>query len=360
MLDDFIIANRELIIAKARERVASRTCPRPTEIELKNGVPVFLDQLVIALRLAKSTDRVDHGDINESAGKHGLDLLAMGLTIAQVVHDYGDICQSITELAVQMKAPLSGPEFQTLNLCLDDAIAEAVTEYARRRERTISEEGTERLGMLAHEQRNLLNSAMLAFESIKTGRVPSNGSTGVLLGRSLAGLRNLIDRSLVDVRIDAGLQRMERFSVAEFLEDVEVGATLQAQSRDLHFSVKTVDRHVMVNADRQILAGAISNLLQNAFKFTKKAGSVSLVVRATESRVFFEIEDECGGLPEGKAETLFRPYAQRGSDRSGVGLGLAICMKAAKANDGDLRVRDLPGKGCVFTMDLPRSAPVAS
>lgn len=72
-------------------------------------------------------------------------------------------------LSRQQEAPISSNEFRTLNLCLDDAIAEAVTAYAKQRDRDISERGTERLGILAHEQRNLLNTAMLSFECIKEG-----------------------------------------------------------------------------------------------------------------------------------------------------------------------------------------------
>jgi hypothetical protein len=85
-----------------------------------------------------------------------------------------------------------------------------------------------------------------------------------------------------------------------------------------------------------------------------------LTVRATADRVLFEVEDECGGLPPGKAEDLFQPFEQRASDRSGLGLGLSICRRAAKASDGDLRVRDMPGTGCVFTLDLPRKPPPSS
>ena len=101
----------------------------------------------------------------------------------------------------------------------------------------------------------------------------------------------------------------------------------------------------------------VSNLLDNAFKFTHPHGNVSLTARASADRVFFEVEDECGGLPPGKAEDLFLPFEQRGVDRSGVGLGLGICLKAAKASGGEIHVRNLPGKGCVFTLDLPRMPP---
>ena len=355
VLADFLVTNREAIITHARSRVASRKTPKATELELRNGIPVFLDQLGVALRLAQSGGGADNEQIDASAGRHGRDLFSMGLTIGQVVHDYGDVCQAVTELAVEMKAPVTGEEFQTLNLCLDDAIAGAVGEYARQRELTIRDEGTERLGDLAHEMRNLLNAAGMAFQSIRSGRVAVGGSTGAVLERSLSGLQNLIDRSLADVRLDAGVQSKDRISVAEFVAELEIVAQMQAQSRGLHFAASSVEEGVTLEGDRQILLAAVSNLLQNAFKFTHAGGTVSLKTHVTADRVSFDVEDECGGLPPGKTEELFQPFAQRGADRSGVGLGLSICRKAANANGGVLRVRDLPGKGCVFTLDLPRS-----
>jgi signal transduction histidine kinase len=354
MLDEFVVANREEIIARTRARVASRTSPKASDVELTNGIPIFLDQLCKALRLADTTDVIDHAQINESAGRHGHDLQRMGLTIAQVVHDYGDVCQTITALAVEQKAPIPAEEFRTLNLCLDDAIAEAVTQFASHKERAIASTGTERLGFLAHELRNLLQAATISFESLKSGRVAIGGSTGEVLGRSLIGLGRLIDRSLAEVRLDAGIDRKDRISVAVFLEEIEVCALMQEQAHGVHLVVAPVDPGLMIQGDRPTLAAAISNLLQNAFKFTKKNGHVSLTTRVSGDRVLFEIEDECGGLPPGRAEELFRPFEQRSTDRSGVGLGLAISRRAARANAGEIHVRDVPGKGCVFTLDLPK------
>ena len=85
-----------------------------------------MDQLGDALRVAKSSVVIDHEQIGSSAGQHAHDLLGIGLTIGQVVHDYGDVYHAITELAVQKKARFPADEFRTLNLCLDEAIAAAV------------------------------------------------------------------------------------------------------------------------------------------------------------------------------------------------------------------------------------------
>ena len=206
MLHEFIAANREEIIRRCRAKVATRSIPPPTEAEIDHGVPVFLDQLVDALRLGLTSSP----EIGRSAVQHGHDLLLQGFTVSQVVHDYGDVCQSITELAVEMNAPISTDDFRTLNRCLDEAIAGAVTEYGRERNQSTLDgeaaRGSERLGFLAHELRNLINTAILAFEVLKTGNVGVAGSTGTVLHRSLMGLRALIGRSLAEVRLTQGVQ----------------------------------------------------------------------------------------------------------------------------------------------------------
>jgi signal transduction histidine kinase len=354
MLRDFIGEHRDAILARARRRVAQRNAPIATEEEVTQGLPVFLDQLREALRRASSQQGPDHSEITRSAAEHGDALFHEGATVAQVVHDYGDLCQVITGLAVEMSAPIATEEFQTLNLCLDDAIAGAVATFAEQREQSISGVGTERLGVLAHEMRNLVGAAMISFANIKLGIVAPGGSTATVHDRSLTRINTLIDRTLASVRLDAGLESLERVPVREIIEEVEIGASMFAQAQKLQLSVSPVDPSIVVLADRQILAAAVANLLQNAFKFTRPASTVRLRVTSTSSRVLVEVEDECGGLPKGNPESLLRPFVQRGADRTGMGLGLFICVQAAKAFSADLRVRDLPGKGCVFTLDLPR------
>ena len=80
--------------------------------------------------------------------------------------------------------------------------------------------------------------------------------------------------------------------MAELIEEAEIGALLQAQARGLLFTVTSVERTVTVEGDRQIFSAAVSNLLQNAFKFTRKQTNVSLTARATPDRVLIDVEDE--------------------------------------------------------------------
>ena len=356
MLHEFITLNRNEIIKRCRANVAKRKFPTPTEAEINHGVPVFLDQLVDALR----TGRSGWPEIDKSAGLHGHDLLLKGFTVSQVVHDYGDVCQTITELAVETNAPISTDDFGTLNQCLDDAIAGAVTMYQREVQQSDLDEaaksGNERMGFLVHELRNLLNTAIIAFEVLKTGNVGVAGSTGAVLDRSLMGLRHLIAGSLDEARLTSAVKNRQRILVSALIEEAAAAATLEAATRGIKLIVSPVQEGLAIEADRQILAAVIGNLLQNAFKFTRPRSTVTLKVGFSADRVLIEVQDECGGLPGGgDAKEQVPVSEQRGADRTGLGLGLAFCRWGADANGGRLYTRNLPEKGCVFTVDLPRS-----
>ena len=356
MLSEFIEKNRAEIVARSRARVALRSAPRPTDAELDRGLPLFLDQLVAILR-ANGTSRSDMGT---TAARHGADLSRTGFTIAQVVHDYGDLCQTITELALEQGDSIPTAEFKTLNKCLDDAIASAVTEYARLREVSRDKDETERLGFLAHELRNKINSAMLAFGILKDGQVGLGGSTGAVLDRSLRALQDLITRSLTDARVEAGIQHRERINVRDLVEELEADAAMDAKARGHQFTVTEVEPGLEIDADRPLIAAALANLLSNAFKFSHAKGHVWLRIIATKDRVTFEVEDQCGGLPVANADELFAPWAQRHTDKRGLGLGLPLTRRSVQASGGEVDVRNVPGKGCVFTVRLLRPGPSSS
>jgi hypothetical protein len=374
MLHDFLTAQRAELIERCRLKVANRRAPQATDVELEHGIPLFIDQLIKTLRVEQTADPMRSrkvsgpagggqpvlSEIGGTAAQHGRELLQHGFTVDQVVHDYGDLCQAVTELALEHGSRIKADEFRTLNRCLDNAIADAVTEYAYRREVLLAEKGVralnERLGSLAHELRNLIHTASLALTAIKAGNVGVSGATGAVLDNSLIGLRTLIDHSLADVRVSAGMPARQRvISVADFIGEVKISASLEAQARECRFTVPVVDPALAVDADRESLISAVGNLLQNAFKFTRAHSEVSLNAYAAD-RILIEVEDSCGGLPPGDFEKMFQPFMQGSSDRSGLGLGLSICRRSVEANNGFLRVRDVPGTGCVFTIDLPRHA----
>ena len=357
MLHEFISLHRDAIIARTRQRVGGRAMPHvPATTDGAHGVGLFLTQLAETLRLESTPAPFSSGAIGAAATRHGAELRAAGLDVSQVVHDYGDICQAVTETALERGAAISVEEFHTLNRCLDTAIAEAVTEHGRLGAQQCAAQELERLGRSAHELRDLLNTAQLAFQILKQGAVAINGSTGGVLGRSLTGLQDLIDRSLSEVRATAGADRQQRLDVAQWIARISERARLHAENRRVGFTVAAVEPGLIVDGDPQLLTSAVMNLLSNAFKNTPPGGSVTLDTHVHGDRVLVAIADECGGIPEGTRD-LFQPFGdRRGADRSGLGLGLSIARKAARVHGGDILVRNMPGTGCVFTLELPLAA----
>jgi signal transduction histidine kinase len=353
MLHEFITLHRGDIVARTRERVLGRPWPSVSDREIEHGVPLFLTQLSETLKSEATADHLPSDPIGSSAVRHGAELLGAGFTLAQVVHDYGDICQAITEIALEQHVPITVQEFRMLNRCLDTAIAEAVTEHARLTAARRSDEELERLGEAAHESRDLLNGALLAFHALKRGTVAINGQTGAVLGRSLMNLRHLVDRTLSEVRLAAGTHRRERIGVTTWVDEITATAILHAEYRGIRFTVETVDPALAVDGDPQLLTSAVMNLLHNAFKNTPAGGAVILRVHPQGERLIVEIQDECGGLPSGQRDLFLAFGDRRGTDRSGLGLGLSIARQAVRAHGGDIQIRNMPGTGCVFAIDVP-------
>lgn len=372
-MHSFLSNNRDELIARCRAMVAERPHRSATPSQLANGIPMFLEQLTRTLQAEEEGDvpggvRISGpagGDstalsqIGVTATAHGHALHELGYTVDQVVHDYGDLCQSITSLAVERDAPFSVDQFRTLNRCLDNAIADAVTEFSAQRDVSISREHlageNERLGVLVHELRNSLQTATMAFIALESGTVPVGGSTGALVKRSLGALSRLLERTLGEVRAQAGATDVPHaFPLAAFIADAKSIAALGANARGCALAVQEVDAGIAIVGNRDHLLAALVNLLQNAFKFTRPDTEVTLLAYATAEFVSIDVKDHCGGLPSGFAEKMFKPFTQGTFDRSGLGLGLSIARRTIEAEGGSLTVRNMPGTGCIFTMSLPR------
>ena len=168
-------------------------------------------------------------------------------------------------------------------------------------------------------------------------------------------MSDLVSRSLAEVRLEGTVPRTERVPLTSLLEEIEIAATFEARKRDVALSIRPAASGVAVEGDAQIISSIVTNLVQNACTFTRARGHVTLGARVTTDRVFIDVADECGGLPPGKAEELFRPYQQRHKNHTGLGLGLAISLKGVRAIGGDISVRNVPGTGCVFTVELRRA-----
>lgn len=216
MLHEFLSKNREELIRRCRQKAARRAAPDALDETTDRGVPLFIEQLVDTLRreqlaLAKSFGREDLPPIRigSTAAAHGAELRHLGYNVDQVVRDYGDVCQAVTEMAIEEKFVIGAEEFRTLNRCLDDAIADAVTAFSGERGSAVNvhaEVLQQRLDSISGEQQRLIDSAIHAFSAVRTGSIGLSGATGTVLMHSLLELRDLA-KNVAAVRVPGGGNR---------------------------------------------------------------------------------------------------------------------------------------------------------
>ena len=379
MMHLFLAEHRAELERRCRDKVAKRPLRFPTERQLKEGIPIFLGQLIRTLKAEEAGQMAQSlaisgpadgnaqatSELADSATTHGGQLLALGYSVSQVVHDYGDLCQAVSDLAVELGEEFAVEEFRTLNRCLDNGIAEAVSEFTQRRDVLIANEQalalSERIGYLAHELRNHLGTAGLAVAALKQGGMGVAGATGAVLDRSLVGLRTLIDGSLATVRVEAGLTLQRSvFFLNNFIDELRYSANLEADLIRCTLVVEEVDPLLQLHADQHLLLSAVGKLLQNAFKFGAPNGTVVVRAYGKGERIRIEVEDNGAGLTPEAANDLFLPFTQGGANKTGPGSGLSIVRRSVEANGGSLSVESVLGHGCVFIIDLPRHAAAAS
>lgn len=232
MLHDFLRANEAAILSSTEEKTLELALDHPSSARLKGGLRIFYEQMIeiIAARndpskppekdikaIAAAADRVDEpamaeaagrpeeAELATSAGEHGAELFRLGYTLSHVVHAYGAMCQSITELASAKAAPIDASEFHALNRCLDVAIAGAVTTYQSLQSAGPAVLGEQDSSVIAKQMKAELHGLSVAFRSIQTGRVGVGGSTGQLLATGLERLGASIDKLIHPATATASL-----------------------------------------------------------------------------------------------------------------------------------------------------------
>lgn len=384
LLHEFLQTNEIEILAMTENKTLELAGTGPSSKLLKKGLPIFYKQLVSILQLevtsrkkninnnknpeemvqaAKNSNepeiaiaagRPEEVELVESAADHGAELLRLGYTLSHVVHAYGSMCQSITELATKKNFHITAQEFHDLNQCLDVAIAGAVTKYSSQRDTQKSNSEVEHLGFLAHELRNALNAISISHQMIKRGMVTIGGNTGQVLERGIRRMDELIDRSLTEVRLRVEPKiQIESINLLQFIDQIALTAEIEARVKKQNIDIQ-IEPSVVLEADQQLLHSALSNLIQNAIKYTCEGGRIIVRANLVEDKILIEVEDECGGLPANKAD-LFQAFEQQHANKSGLGLGLTIAKRAITLNQGTIDVQDLPGKGCIFKITLPHT-----
>lgn len=355
-LHNLLQDHRSEILEVCRNKMTEALDLSPAE-PLHRGLIELYDELLEVIRLsfegdsaAARTQYVSSTVTVAASRRHAQESHRAGATITQLVRGYGSICQGITEYALTSGATITSAEFAQLNLVLDVAVAQSVEEFQNLGAGVRQKEEQLRVGVLIHELRNYLTSAVLAHEMIRMGEVGVGGATSAVLSNALRHMREVIDRSIAQLRLSLATDlSTTRFRIVTILSEVESSLASESNAKYIGVLVEA-DPALEMTGDEHLMVSAVTNLVQNAIKFTKVGGKVWIRAFEEGGSTVIEVEDRCGGLPEGMAETLFKPYVQGGEDRSGLGLGLAIVHRAAQANGFALAVRDIPGVGCAFSL----------
>lgn len=352
MLHVFLSEHRDQIIERCEQYYRQRN-PDWSREELLLTIPDFIDEIIKAERRVAGLpeDSKLPGDTDE-ARDHGAQRFRRGARIRDVAMDYGTISKVIGELAIEHGIELDARSYKLLNECIDTGIAMAIQTFLDLALRRGEAEHAEWLGYLAHELRNSLSSAVIAYSFIRGGHVGHDSKTARVLERSLNQLEALVSQTLVAVQLKSGVEpHRESIRVDELVEDVQAVAL---RVRDITLAAH-VEPELTVVADPRLLSSAVTNLVQNALKFSRDGGRVEVRGRRDGARVVIEVQDECGGLSVA-SEQLFKPFVQVSQQRrSGVGLGLTITRNAIEVHGGTLTVENLPGHGCLFRISLPHT-----
>jgi signal transduction histidine kinase len=345
-------ARRELLVACWSTKIRAAVSAPLTTAQLLDQIPAFVDEIIAALYPAA----IPLPSTSGNAEEHGAQRLGLHFDVAEVVREYGLLHECIIEIARDAGAEINVHDQQVIARWLNIGIADAIAQYVKRRDQEQERETAEHLGFIAHELRNPLSPALTALSRLRSRELAGGGRTVELLERSLRRVAEMIDNTLSHTSLTLGVvPKAETITLADLLNDIELDVDADAQARGVDLAI-SASGCATVSADPRLLRSAVFNLVHNALKFSRAGSTVVVTARADTKGATIEVADACGGLPPGKTEDLFTPLVQRGEDRSGFGLGLAIARQAVEAQGGAIDVRNVPGTGCVFTIDLPAAA----
>jgi signal transduction histidine kinase len=358
-LASLLTERKAQLIEAWRRRVADVFAPAAApDPEIVDSLPDFIEELAAWLREGPgaASELLPRSDV---ARVHGEQRFHAGFDLRSVIREYGVLRECILDLLDDAgEHGISTAEDRVLSRAINMAIADAAEQYSRQRDLALERQASEHLAFLAHELRNPLGSVRLAFGLLKR-HAPGHRQVAPV-ERGLARLQRLIDDSIIDVelrrQLHDGVPLARRpVDIAALGREVVAESEPEAEAKRLRVGVDAPPA-LEIDGEPRLLRSVLSNLVRNALKFSVPGGTVAVRLQPKEEHVTVEVEDSCGGIPAGKAEELFLPFHQRGGDRSGFGLGLAITKQAVEAHRGSIQVHSVEGKGCVFVVALPSPA----
>jgi signal transduction histidine kinase len=219
----------------------------------------------------------------------------------------------------------------------------------------------ELLANVSHELRTPLARIRLALELGAEGDLPQARRHLAGMGADVAEIERLVDDVLTASRLElgatAGSEPLHRSRV-QASELVRVAAErFRAAHPDRELSVEIAGDLPQLDADPVLLRRALSNLLENAAKYSDAPAAIGLAASARDGRLSLEVRDRGIGIDPADLSRLFTPFFRTDRSRArgtgGTGLGLALAKRITEAHGGTIGVESSPGEGTSVTIALP-------
>jgi len=274
-------------------------------------------------------------------------------------HPFKGLGEKVMLLSAQrLRGSRNRPEMMLLSL-EDDTQRKHVEEQLAEANRNKDEF----LAMLAHELRNPLAPMRLAAETMRTmGSADATVTFGAaVIGRQVAHLSRLVDDLLDVSRINRGMIEVQKNPIA--LSEA-IGAAIEIsrpliEEREHHLAVVEAPGAIYVNGDLDRLAQVVSNLLNNAAKFTPRGGEIRLSTQPEGKDAVVKVRDNGTGIPAELLPRVFDLFVQadasHGRGYGGMGIGLALARRLVELHGGSIEAKsEGEGKGAEFIVRLPR------
>jgi signal transduction histidine kinase/CheY-like chemotaxis protein len=223
------------------------------------------------------------------------------------------------------------------------------------------------LANMNHEFRTPLNGVLGAASVLAgAGLAPEQARLVRMIETSGESLERMVDKVLDMVELGAGQIELmdEPFDLYALVRRLAKPAAVVAEAKGLAFAYDLPQAgDGWVRGDRRRLGQILSNLIDNAVKFTER-GEVSVKLARTDGGWRFEVRDTGVGFDPSEADQVFQPFRQGDGSMTrrfgGVGLGLSLARRVARAMGGDISAEGARGRGACFTLLAPLAAVRAS
>ena len=214
------------------------------------------------------------------------------------------------------------------------------------------------ISSVSHELRTPLTSIKGWTETLITGNLKDREETMLgleVLSKETDRLIGLVEELLDFSKFQSGEMKLslEKMDIREIVEDLHVQFAVREQEKQVELRVEIPPQPVFVLGDPNRLKQVFVNLLDNAFKFTPRHGSITVAVSHSEERLRVVVSDTGEGIAPEELAYITRKFYKGSSKLSGSGLGLAICKEIIQLHEGQLTVESELGKGTAITVELP-------